>query len=44
MIAGQTFDNFHDMHQRAVKIARGLEESKKEKLSPGFWETEDGTF
>jgi len=44
MIAGQTFDNFHDMYQRVVKIARVLEESKKRKSSLGFWETEDGTF
>ena len=31
MIAGQTFDNFHDMYQRVVKIARVLEESRKER-------------
>jgi len=30
MIAGQNFDNFHDMYQRAVKMARVLEESKRE--------------
>jgi len=30
MIAGQTFDNFHDMYQRAIKIARVLKESKRE--------------
>ena len=28
MIAGQTFENFHEMYQRAMKIARVLEESK----------------
>ena len=27
MIAGHTFDHFHDMYQRVVKIARVLEES-----------------
>jgi len=31
MIPGQTFDNFHEMYQRAMKIARVLEETKKEK-------------
>ena len=31
MIAGQTFDNFHDMYQWAVKIAKVLEETKMEK-------------
>ena len=31
MIAGQTFDNFHDMYQRVVKIARVLKESRKER-------------
>jgi len=31
MIAGQTFENFHEMYQRAMKIARVLEESKMEK-------------
>jgi len=30
MIVGQTFDNFHDMYQKAVKIARVLEESERE--------------
>jgi len=30
MITGQTFDNFYDMYQSAVKIARVLEESKRE--------------
>jgi len=30
MIAGQTFENFQDMYQRAVKIARVLEESENE--------------
>ena len=30
MIAGQTFQNFQDMYQRAVKIARVLEESENE--------------
>ena len=30
MIAGQTFENFQDMYQRVVKIARVLEESKNE--------------
>jgi len=33
MIVGQTFENFHEMYQRAVKIARVLEESKMEKLA-----------
>ena len=27
MIAGQTFENFREMYQQAVKIARVLEES-----------------
>ena len=31
MIAGQTFENSHEMYQWAVKIARVLEESKMEK-------------
>ena len=31
MIAGQTFENSHEMYQWAVKIARVLEESKVEK-------------
>ena len=31
MIAGQTFANFQEMYQRAVKIARVLEESRVEK-------------
>jgi len=31
IISGQTFDNFHDMYQRVVKIARVLEESRKER-------------
>ena len=31
MIAGQTFENFHEMYQRPVKTARVLEESKMEK-------------
>ena len=31
MIAGQTFENCHEMYQRAIKIARVLEESKMEK-------------
>ena len=31
MIAGQTFANFQEMYQRAVKIARVLEESRLEK-------------
>ena len=30
MIAGYTFDHFQDMYQRAVKIARVLEESENE--------------
>ena len=30
MIAGQTFENFQEMYERAVKIARVLEESKNE--------------
>ena len=30
MIGGQTFQNFQDMYQRAVKIARVLEESENE--------------
>jgi len=30
MIAGHTFDHFQDMYQRAVEIARVLEESKNE--------------
>ena len=29
MIVGETFENFHEMYQRAVKIAMVLEESKK---------------
>jgi len=36
MIAGQTFDNFHSMYQRAVKIARVLEETKMEKQALAF--------
>jgi len=43
MIAGQTFANFQEMYQRAVKIARVLEESRLEKTSLGGWEKEDGT-
>jgi len=31
MIVGQTFDNFHEMYQRAMKIARVLEQTKMEK-------------
>jgi len=31
MIVGQTFENFHEMYQQAMKIARVLEESKIEK-------------
>jgi len=31
MIAGQTFENFHEMYQQAMKIARVLEETKMEK-------------
>jgi len=31
MIAGQTFENFHEMYQQAVKIARVSEESKMKK-------------
>jgi len=31
MIASQTFENFYEMYQRAVKIARVLEESKMKK-------------
>jgi len=30
MIAGHTFDHFQDMYQRAVKIARVLDESENE--------------
>ena len=30
MVEGQKFQNFQDMYQRAVKIARVLEESKNE--------------
>ena len=30
VIAGQTFANFQDMYQRAVKVARVMEENKKE--------------
>jgi len=30
VIAGQNSDNFHDMYQRAVKIARVLEETERE--------------
>jgi len=29
MLAGQTFENFHEMYQRAVKIARVLKELEK---------------
>jgi len=29
-IAGQTFANFQEMYQRAVKVARVLEENEKE--------------
>ena len=30
VIAGQNFDNFQEMYQRAVKIARVLEETERE--------------
>jgi len=42
MITGQTFDNFHDMYQGAVKIARVLEETKMEKQTMAFgkWKME----
>jgi len=30
IIAGQTFTSFQDMYQRAVKVARVLEENEKE--------------
>jgi len=30
MIAGQTFENFQDMYQRAVKISRVYDESESE--------------
>ena len=30
VIVGQTFASFQDMHQRAVKVARVLEENEKE--------------
>jgi len=29
VIAGQTFVNFQDMYQRAIKVARVLEENKE---------------
>jgi len=32
-IAGHTFGNFQEMYQRAVKVARVLEESEKEKAA-----------
>jgi len=36
MIAGQTFDNFHEMYQRAVKIARVLKDTEMEKQALAF--------
>ena len=36
MIAGQIFKNFQDMHQRAVKVARVLEETKRENRAANF--------
>jgi len=31
MIAGQTFENFHEMYQQAMKIARVLDKIRMEK-------------
>ena len=36
MIAGHVFTNFQEMHQRAVKIARVIEETEAEGQQMGF--------
>jgi len=44
MIAGQTFQNFQDMYQRAVKIARVLEESENENRAPNLGKRKMGNY
>ena len=36
MIAGQTFENFQEMYQRVVKVARVLEEIERESKAASF--------
>ena len=36
MLVGQTFENFQEMYERAVKIARVLEETEQENGAVNF--------
>jgi len=42
MIAGQTFQKFQDMYQRAVKIARVLEQLKNENRALNLGKRKNG--